>query len=205
MPESVAIIGPICAGKTTLCDALGEILSLKVLHLDIIKTKYLDKKFFSRQSAVILNKYGLKKFFLAQASAEAKFLKHFIQQPAQQGIYDFGAGMLWALKDDDLSNIMNAFDEVFLILPSLHKDRCLKIIYKRLKERLFSDPEIMKYTFDEEFNLVENLLDFYWRFQQIFSCKIVETRISLSKSVFNFIECLELESRVFAKEKILKT
>lgn len=186
--KSIALVGPMCSGKSTLSFFLGEIISMKVFNLDYIKKEHINihnSHKFSYEKDVedqLRHQSELEKFFL---------FNYFIDLPLP-GIYDFGSGMLWNFSIEEIIKISELFDYFILVLPSFNKKEGYDILKERFSCRKEKDPEIDFYNIDKRFNAIKTFYVFYLKLATYFSWPTILTKYPVEVSILHLIEQLGL-------------
>lgn len=128
--QSILMIGPMGAGKSTIAKKLGENLNMPVISLDNRKQLI---QYYSKQKEFS----NFKDFEFYLTSSILTILK----APA---IIDFGAGH--SIYENDImfyemKKLISKFSNVVYIIPSKDKEASLKILNQRLKERVDYSPQ----------------------------------------------------------------
>ena len=128
--QSILMIGPMGAGKSTIAKKLGENLNMPVISLDNRKQLI---QYYSKQKE--FSNFKDFEFYLTSSILTT------LKAPA---IIDFGAGhsiyenniMFYEMK-----KLISKFSNVVYIIPSKDKEASLKILNQRLKERVDYSPQ----------------------------------------------------------------
>ena len=132
LTSSVALVGPICAGKTTLSQIIGEFFSLPVIHTDAHKDQYFLKGGFNEERAEnILKEEGIKAYYSYLKGFEYDYMVNSLAVPSHPCIYDFGAGFVCfeeVFKKLEITKLLEKFDNIFLILPHQDEKKSYQLI-----------------------------------------------------------------------------
>lgn len=128
--QSILMIGPMGAGKSTIAKKLGENLNMPVISLDNRKQLI---QYYSKQKE--FSNFKDFEFYLTSSILTT------LKAPA---IIDFGAGH--SIYENDImfyemKKLISKFSNVVYIIPSEDKEESLKILNQRLKERVNYSPK----------------------------------------------------------------
>lgn len=132
--KAIILIGPACAGKTTIGKMLSEYLKKPVISLDDIAIKYYQESgFFKEDFTAIENRSGYLEAYKAWEEHRCYAVKRLLlEYPG--GILDLGAGHTHYINKQFSSEIaaqLASFKNVFLILPSESLEHSLAILRER--------------------------------------------------------------------------
>ncbi|WP_010303203.1 hypothetical protein [Candidatus Odyssella thessalonicensis] len=183
LTSSIALVGPICAGKTTLSQVIGDFFSLPVVHTDAHKGQYFLESGFNEEHAEdILKEEGIEAYYSYLKGFEYDYIVNNLVLPSSPSIYDFGAGFVCfdeVFKKLEVIKFLEKFDNVFLILPHKDQEKSYQLIYNRLIERSKTDKELFNYIIGKNFDLIEYFLQ---KFQDL-SCHTKMEKIFTSYSL----------------------
>ena len=136
----IILIGPMCAGKSTIAKMLAERLGIKRYELDSLRDGYYDEIGYDRELASKIangeeGMMGLIKYWKPfEAYAVERALSDY-----ENCVLDFGAGHS-VYEDEELfirvQNALAPFDHVILLLPSPNPDESVEILNARFSQRL---------------------------------------------------------------------
>ena len=140
--STIILIGPMCAGKSTIAEMLAGRLGIKRYELDSLRDGYYDEIGYDKELASKIadgeeGMMGLIKYWKPfEAHAVERALSEY-----ENCVLDFGAGHS-VYEDEDLfirvQNALARFDHVILLLPSPDLDESVEILntrFSRLLER----------------------------------------------------------------------
>lgn len=137
---TIILIGPICAGKSTVAKMLAEQLGIERFELDSLRDGYYDEIGYDRELASKIanggeGMMGLIKYWKPfEAHAVERALSEY-----ENCVIDFGAGHSVYEDKELFSRVQNAlapFDNVILLLPSSDLDESVEILNTRFSQLL---------------------------------------------------------------------
>lgn len=136
----IILIGPMCAGKSTIAKMLAERLGIKRYELDSLRDGYYDEIGYDRELASKIangeeGMMGLIKYWKPfEAYAVERALSEY-----ENCVIDFGAGHS-VYEDEELfirvQNALAPFDYVVLLLPSPDLDVSVEVLNARFSQLL---------------------------------------------------------------------
>ncbi|MCA9917262.1 MAG: hypothetical protein KC445_04885 [Anaerolineales bacterium] len=140
MTHTIALIGPMCAGKSSTARLLAQRLEMQYVELDALRWNYYQEIGFDEQMATLLksSEPGL----LQRASYWKPFEAYAVERAVQDYpncVLDFGAGN-GVYEDEALLNrvkqTLAAVPHVFLLLPSPDNEEATAVVNKRFARLL---------------------------------------------------------------------
>lgn len=137
---TIILIGPMCAGKSTIAKMLAERLGIRRYELDSLRDSYYDEIGYDKELASQIangeeGMMGLIKYWKPfEAHAVERALSEY-----ENCVLDFGAGHSVHEDENLFTRVQNAlapFDHVILLLPSPNLDESLDILNARFSELL---------------------------------------------------------------------
>lgn len=139
MPQTICLIGPMATGKSTIAEELSKIVNLPRVPMDKVRYYYYFKQGYSLETERQLETFEKKVEYWKpfELLAVKEILKDF-----PDSIIDFGAGLSYYPKEEHLNeakNFLIEYQNIFLLLPSIDKEKSLEICNNRLKIRKGSE------------------------------------------------------------------
>ncbi|MBY7144790.1 shikimate kinase [Virgibacillus sp. NKC19-3] len=137
MSSTIILIGPICAGKSTVAEEISTQTGIPQRPMDDQRFDYYKEIGFSieKQNEIRKND-GYMAMYAYWKPFEAHAVKRILED-YPNGIHDFGAGHS-VYEDQSLftnvKNILNDYENVFLLLPSPNERESINVLNKRLKD-----------------------------------------------------------------------
>lgn len=137
---TIILIGPICAGKSTVGKILADRLGTKGYELDDLRQGYYDEIGYDEEqaSAIVHGEEGMMGLIKYWKPFEAHAVERIVSEH-QSCILSFGAGHS-VYEDDGLftrvKNALALFDYVILLLPSPDLDESVEILNSRFSDLL---------------------------------------------------------------------
>lgn len=136
MKKDIILIGPVGAGKTTIGKLLSANLNRPQASLDEIRWEiYKEAGYDFELANKIMEKEGFLGIYKYWKPFEAYSVKRVLDLYPNH-IHDFGAGQSVYEEQklfEEVSNILEPYPNVILLLPSKDKEKCLQILHKRTK------------------------------------------------------------------------
>ena len=138
--STIILIGPMCAGKSTIAEMLAEQLEIKRVELDSLRDGYYDEIGYDRELASKIangegGMMGLIKYWKpCEAYAVERALSEY-----ENCVLDFGAGHSVYEEEELFTRVQNAltpFDHVILLIPSPNPDKSVEILNARFSQLL---------------------------------------------------------------------
>ncbi len=139
MKNSIILIGPMCAGKSTLAELLSRKLNIRNVPMDDVRWFYYYKNGFD-----LLEQKKCKSFEEVvrywkpfELNAISGLLRDF-----PNAIVDFGAGHSHYAQSEQLEVarcLLDPYPDVFLILPSSDKEESVKILNQRFADLILKE------------------------------------------------------------------
>jgi len=138
--STIILIGPMCAGKSTIAKKLSEQLGIKRQELDSLRDGYYDEIGYDRElaSKIANGEEGMMGLIKYWKPFEAHAVERALSEHTNC-VLDFGAGHSVYEEDELFTRVQNAlkpFDHVILLLPSSNLDESVKILNERFSELL---------------------------------------------------------------------
>jgi shikimate kinase len=133
--SGVILLGPMCAGKSTIAALLAEKLKMPRVEMDELRWKYFEHTGYSKDEA--------KRIFHAEGNIGVlRYSKPFEAQMVEmvlrdypEHVIDFGAGHSVYEDENDFARVQAAlapFDNVILVLPSADEEESIRVLNERL-------------------------------------------------------------------------
>lgn len=137
MFNTIILIGPICAGKSTVAEVLSNKTGIHRRPMDDLRFDYYKEIGFSKERQnKIRENYGYMAMYEYWKPFEAHAVKRVLEDYPNY-IHDFGAGHS-VYEDEDLfkgvKDALNNYENVFLLLPSQNEKQSINVLNKRLKD-----------------------------------------------------------------------
>jgi shikimate kinase len=135
MNQTIVLIGPMGAGKTTVGKILSERLGLKNVSLDEIRQPYYDEAGYDNETAKQIHiERGMAGILDYWKPFEAHSVERVIQD-YDHCVIDFGAGH--SVYDDNalferVKKALEPYPNVVLLLPSADKEEAISILNTRI-------------------------------------------------------------------------
>lgn len=143
MHKTIILIGPMCAGKSTIAPLLAERLGLSTRALDDLRWDYYDEIGFdhARAKAIVESEQGM----LGVLAYSKPFEVHAVERALvdyPDCILDFGAGH--SVQEDAalfarLENALAPYPHVILILPTADLDEATRLLNERFAALLLRE------------------------------------------------------------------
>ena len=152
MKNIIILIGPMCAGKSTLAKLLSSKLSIPRYELDDVRQRFYTEIGYSESYASrIVGEGGMKELIEYWKPFEVYAVERAIVE-FENCVVDFGAGHSVYEDPELFARVKNALDpieHVILIIPSPDVDRAVEIVNQRFSDLLVSsvgkiDPELLQ-------------------------------------------------------------
>lgn len=138
--STIILIGPICAGKSTIGRMLADQLGIKGYELDDLRQGYYDEIGYDREvaSAIVNGEDGMTGLIRYWKPFEAHAVERVVSEH-RNCVLSFGAGHSVYENKDLFARVKNAlasFENVILLLPSPDLDETVKILNSRFSSLL---------------------------------------------------------------------
>jgi adenylate kinase family enzyme len=147
MNETIILIGPMMAGKSTIGRLLSERLSLPQLILDDLRWDYFREIGYDEEEAgrIARSDAGMPGLLAYWKPFEVHAVERVLAEHSR-GVIDFGAG--YTVQEDEalfgrVERALAPYKHVYLLLPSPDLDQSIKILNERMAAlmRKFEQPE----------------------------------------------------------------
>lgn len=143
MSSSIILIGPMCAGKSTIAKLLAEKLALPHHAVDEDRWKYYDEIGYDKEvaSQIANSEQGMLGLLQYWKPFEAHAVERILQD-YPDCVIDFGAGHSFHEDEALFSRVeqaLAAYPNVILLLPSADLDESVEILNGRLAELLMRE------------------------------------------------------------------
>lgn len=145
MRKGIVLIGPICAGKSTLAGLLADKLGMPRVEMDELRWKYFEGTGYSKDEArQIYHAEGNLGVLRYSKQFEAEMVEKMLAHHPK-AVIDFGAGHSIYDNAADLERVSRALKpfNVVLVLPFEDEDKSIAVLntrFKALLEREKLDP-----------------------------------------------------------------
>lgn len=153
--QTIVLIGPMSAGKSTIARELAKITSLPRIPMDRVRWYYYLTDGFSLEKEESIDSFT--DVMTYWKPFEVKAVKRILRE-FPNSIIDFGAGHSHYTDEKQLKEVqaaMEPFDNVFLLMPSDDCNESLEICNARLKERVNRDLD--KAEIDANFDFINSI------------------------------------------------
>ena len=140
MGNSIILIGPSCAGKSTIGALLGKQLKWPVVELDELRWNYYAEIGYDAEYAkTIRNEQGFEALAAYWKPFDIHGLERVLTDYPDNHVLSLGAGI--SIYDDEermqrARKALESFGRVVLLLPSPNQEECINILEQRLREKL---------------------------------------------------------------------
>ncbi|NQS91388.1 MAG: shikimate kinase [Chloroflexi bacterium] len=139
MKSILVLIGPMCAGKSTLAKLLAERLNVPRIELDEVRQRfYHEIGYDEKHASAIVGDEGMRGLITYWKPFEAHAVERALEE-FETCVMDFGAGHSVYENNELFSRVESALKphkHVILILPSPDLDRSVEIVNQRFSELL---------------------------------------------------------------------
>lgn len=137
---TIILIGPMCAGKSTIAKLLAERLGIKRVELDSLRDGYYDEIGYDKElaSKIANGEEGMMGLIRYWKPFEAHAVERALSK-YENCVMDFGAGHSVYENEELFTRVQNAlapFDNVILLLPSSDLDESVEILNTRFSQLL---------------------------------------------------------------------
>jgi len=137
---TIILIGPMCAGKSTIAQMLAKQLGIKRQELDSLRDGYYDEIGYDRElaSKIANGEEGMMGLIRYWKPFEAHAVERALSEH-KNCVLDFGAGHSVYEEEKLFARVRDAlapFDHVILLLPSPDLDESVKILNSRFTSLL---------------------------------------------------------------------
>lgn len=133
--QSIILIGPMRAGKTTISKLVAEKLNLPRVRLDEIRWGYYATLGYDEDHAKSLRKSGgFTSFYNYMKPYEAALVEHVVQLHPQDTVIDFGAGHSVYEQEDLFQRVQKAlepFPYILYLTPCSDVEEAVQILNQR--------------------------------------------------------------------------
>ncbi|MER2259821.1 MAG: shikimate kinase [Priestia megaterium] len=137
MQIPIILIGPICAGKTTVGEKVAKKLNIPQYSMDDMRFSYYQEIGFSKETQQnIREKQGFQGLYAYWKPFEAYAVKRILED-YKHAVIDFGAGH--SVYEDiklfqQVEKTLKPYDSLFLLLPSADREESIQILHQRLQQ-----------------------------------------------------------------------
>jgi len=138
--STIILIGPMCAGKSTIAEMLAERLGIKRYELDSLRQAYYDEIGYDEglASKIANGEEGMMGLIKYWKPFEAHAVERALSEH-KNCVFDFGAGHSVYEEEELFTRVQIAlapFNHVILLLPSPNLDESVKILNARFSKLL---------------------------------------------------------------------
>ncbi|WP_010530588.1 shikimate kinase [Lentibacillus jeotgali] len=138
MSATIILIGPICAGKSTVAEIISNKTGIPQRPMDDLRFDYYEEKGFSKETQ---NRIHENDGYMAMYAYWKPFEAHAVKRVLDDYpncIHDFGAGH--SVYEDEVlfkevKNVLDKYDNIFLLLPSQNEKESINVLNARLKDQ----------------------------------------------------------------------
>jgi adenylate kinase family enzyme len=138
MSSAILLIGPLCAGKSTVGRLLAEKLDLPQSSLDGLPLEFfLELGFDAQQVETLKETQGWLAAYLYMQRFSVRAIERLLHEERRH-VIDFGAPYSTFQDDSLLARVQAAFEpcrEVVLLLPSPDLDESVRVVKERMRQR----------------------------------------------------------------------
>ena len=154
--NTVILIGPMCAGKSTLAKELSMSTGIPQVPMDRVRWYYYlkDGYDFVKEQNLECFKEKITYWKPFEVKAVKRIVKEF-----KNSIIDFGAGHSFFPNEahfQEVNEALKPFPNVILLLPCKDKEESLRICSERLKKRYERDLEVSEIETNRDFIFQES-------------------------------------------------
>ncbi|MED3820270.1 shikimate kinase [Priestia megaterium] len=137
MQTPIILIGPMCAGKTTVGEKVAAKLNIPQCSMDEVRFSYYREIGFSKETQQqIREKQGFQGMYAYWKPFEAYAVKRILEEH-KHAVIDFGAGH--SVYEDiklfqQVEKTLKPYQSLFLLLPSVDKEESIQILHQRLHQ-----------------------------------------------------------------------
>ncbi|RDZ11753.1 shikimate kinase [Priestia megaterium] len=137
MQTPIILIGPMCAGKTTVGEMVAKKLNIPQCSMDEVRFYYYSEIGFSKETQQnIREKQGFQGMYAYWKPFEAYAVKRILED-YQHAVIDFGAGH--SVYEDiklfqQVEKTLKPYQSLFLLLPSADREESIQILHQRLHQ-----------------------------------------------------------------------
>ncbi|MDR7242456.1 shikimate kinase [Priestia megaterium] len=137
MQTPIILIGPMCAGKTTVGEMVAKKLKIPQCSMDEVRFYYYSEIGFSKETQQnIREKQGFQGMYPYWKPFESYAVKRILEK-YKHAVIDFGAGH--SVYEDiklfqQVENTLKPYQSLFLLLPSADKEEFIQILHQRLRQ-----------------------------------------------------------------------
>src|SRR5262245_65693173 len=130
--DSVIVIGPVGAGKTTVSNLVARCLDLPCVHMDDVRIGYYKEIGYSEEEAKRLYQQGFHALYRYWKPFEVHAVERLVAEPGP-AVLDFGGGH--SVQDDSallarVARALEPFPSVVLLLPSENSEESVRILHE---------------------------------------------------------------------------
>jgi shikimate kinase len=137
MNKTIILIGPMCAGKSSVAKKLSDITGLPWCEMDDVRFEYYKEIGFTREKEKeVFQKNGLKGVLNYWKPFEAHSVKRILEDYPNHIIAFGGGHSVYENEElfDKVYNILKNYKHIFLLLPSKNNEISLETLNKRLSK-----------------------------------------------------------------------
>ncbi|MCZ8494981.1 shikimate kinase [Priestia megaterium] len=137
MQTPIILIGPICAGKTTVGEKVAKALNIPQCSMDEVRFSYYEEIGFSKEQQQHIRKnQGFQGMYAYWKPFEAYAVKRILEE-YKHAVIDFGAGH--SVYEDmglfqQVEKTLKPYQSLFLLLPSADKEESIQLLHQRLQQ-----------------------------------------------------------------------
>ncbi|MBY0198232.1 shikimate kinase [Priestia megaterium] len=137
MQIPIILIGPMCAGKTTVGEKVATKLNIPQYSMDDMRFSYYQEIGFSKETQQnIREKQGFQGLYAYWKPFEAYAVKRILED-YKHAVIDFGAGH--SVYEDmglfqQIEKILKPYQSLVLLLPSADREESIQILHQRLHQ-----------------------------------------------------------------------
>jgi shikimate kinase len=139
MPSGIILIGPICAGKSSLAALLAARLALPRIEVDEVRWQYFEQTGYSKEEARRIHAAEGNLGVLRYSKPLEAQMVAAILRDHPDAVIDFGAGHSVYENPADFARVQAAlapFERVVLVLPCADPDEAIAILNARFRALL---------------------------------------------------------------------
>ncbi|MEH7580324.1 shikimate kinase [Priestia megaterium] len=146
MQTPIILIGPMCAGKTTVGEKVAKKLNVPQCSMDEVRFSYYREIGFSKETQQnVREKQGFQGMYTYWKPFEAYAVKRILEE-YKHAVIDFGAGH--SVYEDmglfqQVEKTLKPYQSLFLLLPSADKEESIQLLHQRL-QKITDDKDVFE-------------------------------------------------------------